>query len=323
MARDLSPNRFPLGLIALTRIGPTAAVTQPVFRFAPSPNGRLHLGHAYSALLNADLARQGGGRFLLRIEDIDVTRCRPEFEAAIYEDLAWLGLAWETPVRRQSEHFAEYRAAAARLNQRGLLYPCFCTRGEIAADVARREAESQEVWPRDPEGGPIYPGTCRRLSRQDKEARIAAGRPHAWRLDMDAAVREAPGPHPFTRFLASGQDERAIAVPARWGDAVIVRKEIPTSYHLSVVLDDALQGVTHVVRGTDLEAATDLHVLLQRLLRLPSPAYHHHRLIRDEDGGKLSKSLKSQPLAHLRARGVTAAEVREALGFAAEAGRGA
>ena len=297
-------------------------MTQPVFRFAPSPNGRLHLGHAYSALLNADLALRWGGRFLLRIEDIDVTRCRPEFEAAIYEDLAWLGLPWETPVRRQSEHFAEYRAAAARLKQRGLLYPCFCTRGEITAEVARREAESGEVWPRDPDGGPLYPGTCRKLSRADMDTRIATGNPHAWRLDMDAALRAAPGPHSFTRLLASGQDERAIAVPARWGDAVIVRKEIPTSYHLSVVLDDTLQGVTHVVRGRDLEAATDLHVLLQRPLDLPSPVYQHHRLLKDEDGGKLSKSLKSEPLARLRERGVTAAEVRVALGFPAEA-RGA
>ncbi len=298
-------------------------MTQPVFRFAPSPNGRLHLGHAYSALLNAELARRRGGRLLLRIEDIDVMRCRPEFEASIYEDLAWLGLAWETPVRRQAEHCAEYGAAAARLRQRGLLYPCFCTRAEIAAEAARREAESGAAWPRDPDGGPIYPGTCRRLSPEEIEARIAAGQPHAWRLDMDAALRAAPGPHPFTRLLASDQDERAMAAPARWGDAVIVRKEIPTSYHLSVTLDDALQGVTHVVRGTDLEAATDLHVLLQRFLDLPSPAYHHHRLIRDEDGGKLSKSLKAEPLAHLRERGVTAAEVREALGFATENREGA
>jgi glutamyl-Q tRNA(Asp) synthetase len=298
-----------------TRIGPTAAVTQPVFRFAPSPNGRLHLGHAYSALLNADFARQRGGRFLLRIEDIDVTRCRPEFEAAIYEDLAWLGVDWEEPVRRQSEHFGEYRAAAERLKGWGLLYPCFCTRGEIAAEVVRREAESGKAWPRDPDGGLIYPGTCHGLSPTDIEARIAAGMPHAWRLDMAMALRAAPGPHAFARFQPSGQDEGETAAPERWGDAVIVRKEIPTSYHLSVVLDDAAQGVTHVVRGTDLEAATDLHVLLQALLDVPSPAYHHHRLVRDEDGGKLSKSLKSEPLADLRRRGVTAGEVREALGF--------
>jgi len=297
-------------------------VTQPVFRFAPSPNGRLHLGHAYSALLNAELAHQGNGRFLLRIEDIDVTRCRPEFEAAIYDDLAWLGLTWEVPVRRQSEHFSEYRAAAERLKGRGLLYPCFCTRSEIGAEVARREAGSGKPLPRDPDGAPIYPKTCRRLPPQEAEARIAAGVPHALRLDMDAALQEAPGPHEFTRFQPSGGDERVSAAPERWGDAVIVRKEIPTSYHLAVVLDDALQGATHVMRGTDLEAATDLHVLLQRLLGLAVPAYHHHRLIRDDDGGKLSKSLNSEPLVRLRERGVTAAEVRDALGFSAEAERG-
>jgi glutamyl-Q tRNA(Asp) synthetase len=297
-------------------------VTQPVFRFAPSPNGRLHLGHAYSALLNADLARRFGGRFLLRIEDIDVTRCRPDYEKAIHDDLAWLGLVWETPVRRQSEHFSEYRAAAERLKGRGLLYPCFCTRGEIAAEVALQEAESGEAWPRDPDGAPLYPGTCRRLSRSEIERRIGAGAAHAWRLDMDAALRGAPVPHRITCFTPSGEETRISAQPARWGDAVIVRKEIPTSYHLSVVLDDALQGVTHVVRGVDLEGATDLHVLLQALLTLSSPAYHHHRLIRDDDGGKLSKSLKSEPLAALRARGVTPAEVRTALGFAAESGEG-
>ena len=294
-------------------------MTQPVFRFAPSPNGRLHLGHAYSALLNAELARQFGGRFLLRIEDIDVTRCRPEFEAAVYEDLAWLGLVWDIPVRRQSEHFGEYRAAAERLKARRLLYPCFCTRTEIAAEAAWRETESGKAWPRDPDGAPVYPGTCRRLARQNVEARIGAGAPHAWRLDMGTALREAPGPHRFTCFETSGRDEGAIAAPAGWGDAVIVRKEIPTNYHLSVVFDDALQGVTHVVRGVDLEAATDLHVLLQRLLDLPTPAYHHHRLIRDDEGGKLSKSLKSEPLGDLRARGVTAEEVREALGLLAAA----
>jgi glutamyl-Q tRNA(Asp) synthetase len=249
-----------------------------------------------------------------------VTRCRPEFEAAIYEDLAWLGLVWETPVRRQSAHFAEYRAAAARLKEQGLLYPCFCTRGEIAAEAARQEARSGKAWPRDPDGGPIYAGICRTLSHTEKEARIAAGIPDAWRLDTDAALRGAPGPHGFTRFEPSGSTEWSSAAPGRWGDAVIVRKEIPTSYHLSVVLDDALQGVTHVVRGTDLEAATDLHVLLQRLLDLPSPAYCHHRLIRDDEGGKLSKSLRSEPLADLRKRGVSAAEVKAALGFAAGAG---
>ena len=297
--------------------------TQPVLRFAPSPNGRLHLGHAYSALLNAEFARRSGGRFLLRIEDIDAGRCRPEFEQAIHEDLAWLGLAWDGPVRRQSEHLAEHKAAAERLKTMGLLYPCFCTRAAVAAEAARQEGASGQARPRDPDGAPIYPGTCRTLPRPERDRRIGAGAPHSWRLHMGAALEQAPGRHLFTRFTLSGPDRRSAATPERWGDAVIVRKDIPTSYHLAVVLDDALQGVTHVARGADLEAATDLHVLLQALLGLPTPAYHHHRLIPDDQGGKLSKSLGSEPLAALRARGVTAAEVRRALGFMAEAGEGA
>jgi glutamyl-Q tRNA(Asp) synthetase len=294
-------------------------VTQPVLRFAPSPNGRLHLGHAYSALLNADLARAWGGRLLLRIEDIDVTRCRPDFEAAIYDDLAWLGLAWETPVRRQSEHFAEYRAAAERLQGRGILCPCVCTRADIAAQVSRRERESGKPWPRDPDGAPLYPGTCRRLPRATIEQRIGAGEPYALRLDMSAALEAAPGRHSYTRVTLSGAKERVAATPERWGDAVVVRKEIPASYHLAVVFDDALQGVTHVIRGRDLEAATDLHVLLQALLDLPSPAYHHHRLIRADGGEKLSKSISSEPLSALRERGVSPEEVRQALGCPLEA----
>ena len=292
-----------------------SGVTQPVFRFAPSPNGRLHLGHAYSALLNADLAARRRGRLLLRIEDIDVTRCRSEFEQAIYEDLAWLGVGWEQPVRRQSEHFAEYGAAAERLTRKGLLYPCFCSRSEIAREVAGREADTGNPWPRDPDGAPIYPGTCRALARQAREGRLASGIPHAWRLDLTAALAAAPGPHAFTAFWPDGTSAAVATDASRWGDAVIVRKEIPTSYHLSVVLDDAVQAVTHVVRGADLEAATDLHVLLQAVLELPTPAYHHHRLVRDEEGDKLSKSLGSQPLAEWRRRGVSASEVRAALGF--------
>jgi glutamyl-Q tRNA(Asp) synthetase len=297
--------------------GLSAAVTQPVFRFAPSPNGRLHLGHAFSALLNADLAARWGGRFLLRIEDIDVTRCRPEFEAAIYDDLAWLGLSWETPVRRQSEHFDAYSAAAQGLQGRGLLYPCFCTRREIATAVAEKERGA--LWPRDPDAAPLYPGTCRRLAGAEAKRRCAAGEPHAWRLDMAAALEQAPGPRQITRFAPFGPGQTATARPERWGDAVITRKEIPASYHLSVTVDDAVQGVTHVVRGRDLEDATDLHVLLQALLELPSPRYHHHRLVEDHEGGKLSKSLKSESLADLRARGITPAEVRQALGFAPQA----
>jgi glutamyl-Q tRNA(Asp) synthetase len=293
---------------------------QPVFRFAPSPNGRLHLGHAFSALLNADFARRWGGRFLLRIEDIDRGRSRPEFEAAIEDDLAWLGLAWETPVRRQSEHFDDYRTAFGRLRAGGLVYPCFCTRADLARAVAAREAATGAAWPRDPDGAPLYPGTCKALPSAEAERRIRAGEPHAWRLD-GAAARAAAGPDPLVRtgFDASGAESRVAAHPERWGDAVIVRKDTPTSYHLAVVVDDALQGVTHEVRGADLDAATDLHVLLQALLGLPHPRYHHHRLVLDDGGAKLSKSRQAEALADLRARGVTASAVRRMLGFGPDA----
>ncbi|MXQ14740.1 tRNA glutamyl-Q(34) synthetase GluQRS [Microvirga makkahensis] len=293
-------------------------MTKPVFRFAPSPNGRLHLGHAYSALLNDALARRFDGRFLLRIEDIDITRCRPEYERAIDEDLAWLGLEWERPVRRQSEHFSDYRSSFQGLKGRGLVYPCFCSRKHIAERIEVIEAESGEAWPRDPDGAPLYPGSCKGLPSGEVARRIGAGEVHAWRLDSEAACRLLPGPHVFTRFSLDGTTDLVEAEPWRWGDAVIVRKDVPTSYHLSVVVDDALQGVTHVVRGRDLEAATDLHVLLQRLLGLSTPLYHHHGLILDPGGDKLAKSRRSEALSALRTRGVTAAEVRQRLGFAAQ-----
>ncbi|MGO4574255.1 tRNA glutamyl-Q(34) synthetase GluQRS [Microvirga sp. 2TAF3] len=290
-------------------------MTKPVFRFAPSPNGRLHLGHAYSALLNADFARKFGGRLLLRIEDIDLTRCRPDFEKAIYDDLAWLGLEWEKPVRRQSEHFDDYRAAAAKLKGRELLYPCFCSRRQIADAVTRKESETARPWPRDPDGAPFYPGTCKALEAGEAARRIAADEPHTWRIHMAAAQALAPEPLFFQRFDDAGHMETVEAHPSRWGDAVIVRKDVPTSYHLSVVVDDALQKVTHVVRGKDLEAATDLHVLLQALLGLPTPLYHHHDLVLDRTGDKLSKSLRSESLADLREQGWEASEVRRRLGF--------
>jgi glutamyl-Q tRNA(Asp) synthetase len=290
-------------------------VTKPVFRFAPSPNGRLHLGHAYSALLNDDFARRLEGRFLLRIEDIDITRCRPEFERAIVEDLAWLGLAWEKPVRRQSEHFPDYEAAFRRLKGRGIVYPCFCSRREIAEAIACAEAESGSAWPRDPDGAPLYPGTCRALPSDESARRLDRGDPHTWRIDSAGAQKLLPGPHGYCRFDSEGREELVEADPWRWGDAVIVRKDVPTSYHLSVVVDDALQGVTHVVRGQDLEAATDLHVLLQKLLGLPTPLYHHHGLVLDPEGDKLAKSRGSRSLNDLRAEGVTAVEIRQRLGF--------
>ncbi|MBB4038374.1 glutamyl-Q tRNA(Asp) synthetase [Microvirga flocculans] len=293
-------------------------MTKPVFRFAPSPNGRLHLGHAYSALLNDELARRFGGRLLLRIEDIDIARCRPEFETAIYEDLAWLGLRWEEPVRRQSEHFEDYRAAFLTLRRRGAVYPCFCSRKEVASAVACREVKPGRPWPRDPDGAPLYPGTCRDLPSGEIERRIAAGEPHSWRLDMGALRALLPGPYGYRRFDREGREEAVAADPWRWGDAVVVRKDVPTSYHLSVVVDDALQGVTHVVRGQDLEAATDLHVLLQAILGLPTPLYHHHGLLRDPEGDKLAKSRRSQSLAELRAEGLTPQAIRQRLGFAGQ-----
>jgi glutamyl-Q tRNA(Asp) synthetase len=292
-----------------------APVTKPVFRFAPSPNGRLHLGHAYSALLNADFARRLGGRLLLRIEDIDLTRCRPEFEAGIAEDLAWLGLQWETPVRRQSEHFADYHNAFLKLKGKEAVYPCFCSRKDIADAIASREAGSGVPWPRDPDGAPLYPGTCKGLPREEVERRSAGSEPHAWRLDMEALRRLLPVPHGFRRFDREGRETWVEAEPWRWGDAVIVRKDTPTSYHLSVTVDDALQEVTHVVRGQDLEAATDLHVLLQAILGLPTPLYHHHGLVLDPTGDKLAKSRRSKSLAELRAEGVTALAIRRRLGF--------
>ncbi len=291
-------------------------MTKPVFRFAPSPNGRLHLGHAYSALLNDALARRFDGRFLLRIEDIDITRCRPEYESAIYEDLAWLGLDWERPVRRQSEHFSDYRSAFQSLKGRGLAYPCFCSRKQIAERIEAIEAESGESWPRDPDGAPLYPGTCKGLPPDEIARMIGSGEAHAWRIDSEAVRRLLPAPLVFTRFTPDGATDIVEADPWGWGDAVIVRKDVPTSYHLSVVVDDALQGVTHIVRGRDLEAATDLHVLLQKLLGLVTPLYHHHGLVLDSGGDKLAKSRRSQALSELRALGETAAEIRRRLGFA-------
>jgi glutamyl-Q tRNA(Asp) synthetase len=288
-------------------------MSRPVFRFAPSPNGYLHLGHALSALINADMARAAGGRLLLRIEDIDRTRCRPQYEAAIYQDLAWLGFTWEQPVRRQSEHFAAYRAALDRLTAMGLVYPSFESRAEIARLVAAREQAGP--WPRDPDGVPLYPGTAKRLSADERRHRMA-GEPYALRLDMAAALAHA-GELDWTETGRGPQGEtgRVPAAPARWGDVVLGRKETPTSYHLAVVIDDALQGVTDVVRGEDLFWSTGVHRLLQALLGLPVPTYHHHRLIRDTDGRKLAKSTRATGLRELRAQGRTPADIRRLVGL--------
>ncbi|MEA2920496.1 MAG: glutamyl-Q tRNA(Asp) synthetase [Bradyrhizobium sp.] len=286
----------------------------PVFRFAPSPNGYLHLGHAFSALLNFDLARRAGGRFLLRIEDIDTVRCRPEFEAAIYEDLAWLGVAWETPVRRQSDHLAEYRHALETLASRGLVYPSFESRAEIAKLVAQRE--SRAPWPRDPDGAPLYPGAARLLSPEQRAQGLQSGTGYALRLDM-AAARGRAGDLGWieTGEGPDGETGEVAARPEAWGDVILARKETPTSYHLSVVIDDALQGVTEVVRGRDLFWSTSVHRLLQALLGLPQPAYRHHGLILDGAGRKLSKSTEATALRELRAAGVTPAEIRRRVGL--------
>ena len=286
----------------------------PVFRFAPSPNGYLHLGHAYSALLNFDLAQQSGGRFLLRIEDIDPTRCRPEFETAIDQDLDWLGIAWEQPVRRQSRHLDDYRDAIERLSARGLLYPSFESRAEIARLVEQREANGP--WPRDPDGAPLYPGTAKSLSGDERARWLQSGAPFALRLDMAAAcaiagdldwIEHGEGPE--------GKTGKVAARPQAWGDVILARRESPTSYHLSVVIDDALQGVTDVVRGRDLFWSTSVHRLLQALLGLPQPAYRHHRLVLDDACQKLSKSTGSTGLRELRAGGASAADIRRLVGL--------
>jgi glutamyl-Q tRNA(Asp) synthetase len=283
------------------------AAAATVTRFAPSPTGRLHLGHAYSALF-AQMAAQnsnGTGRFLLRIEDIDIGRCREEFVAGILEDLHWLGLEWEEPVRRQSRHFAEYRVALDRLDGMGVLYPCFCTRRDIAAEIERAGAA-----PQGPDG-PLYPGTCRALSAAERKARVAAGEAHALRLDMARAIEAAGGPLSFTEETIG----TVTADPARFGDVVLARKDVPTSYHLAVTLDDHLQGVTLVTRGEDLLPATHLHRLLQALLDLDTPRYRHHRLLTDETGRRFAKRDRAETLAALRERGVRAQKIRARLGF--------
>ena len=260
-------------------------MNQPVFRFAPSANGRLHVGHAYSALLNAQMAREAGGRFLVRIEDTDQTRCSPEFASLVLEDLAWLGLEWEEPVRVQSQHFVDYDANLAKLSAVGAIYPCFCSRTAAAATA---------LDTRDPDNQSHYGGTCRLISRDEAQARINSGAVHGWRIDM-------------ARF---GNPQTSA-----WGDMIIAKKKVGSSYHIAVVTDDALQAITHVVRGKDIEAATPVHVLLQRLLGLATPHYHHHDLITDEHGTKLSKSLKSKSLAALRYAGAAPADIRKRLGF--------
>jgi glutamyl-Q tRNA(Asp) synthetase len=275
-----------------------------VTRFAPSPTGHLHLGHAHSALFAARLARDGGGSFLLRLEDIDPQRCRSEFAEAIFEDLAWLGLSWELPVRVQSAHLSDFSAALDQLNARGLLYPCFCTR----ADISREIAASANA-PHGPDG-PLYPGACRALGAVERATRIAAGTPFAWRLDMMRAIAEAGD----LAFI--DDDVEHTATPGIFGDVVLGRKDVPASYHLCVTHDDALQGVTLVTRAEDLRPATHLHRLLQALMGWPVPRWRHHALLVGPDGRRFAKRDRSVSLRELRASGRTAAEVRAMAGFA-------
>jgi glutamyl-Q tRNA(Asp) synthetase len=265
-----------------------------VTRFAPSPTGYLHLGHALSALTAWRQAREAGGRFLLRIEDIDPGRCRPEFVAAIERDLAWLGLDWDGPVRVQSEHLPEYRSVLDMLAERGLLYPCFCTRADIQAEIAASASA-----PHAPDGSPLYPGICRALSALQRHARIASGERFALRLDMARALAAAPGPLTFEEV-----GEGVITCdPAPFGDVVLARKDAPASYHLCVTHDDALQGVTLVTRGADLKPATHLHRLLQALMGWPPPRYAHHKLLTDASGRRLAKRDKAATLRALRSAG--------------------
>ncbi|MGF1457039.1 MAG: tRNA glutamyl-Q(34) synthetase GluQRS [Alphaproteobacteria bacterium] len=273
----------------------------PVTRFAPSPTGPLHLGHAYAALMGAHLAAAvPGGRFLLRIEDLDQGRARPAFEAGILEDLSWLGLRWEEPVMRQSQRAAAYGEAVERLSAQGLVYPCFCTRKDILAEIERSASA-----PHGPDG-PLYPGLCRDRGLDEIKARRRAGETPALRLDMAKAIKQAGRPIRFRELGAGPGGENGVinADPAQFGDIVLVRKDAPASYHLSVVVDDAAQGISLVTRGQDLFPATHVHRLLQILLGLPEPAYWHHGLVTDEEGRRLAKRDGARALATLRDQGV-------------------
>jgi len=284
--------------IALSRSS-TDPSPEVVTRFAPSPTGYLHLGHAFSAVRAFQRARQGGGRFLLRLEDIDPDRCRPEFVNAIFEDLAWLKLAWDGEVVFQSRRHPLYRASLERLAARGLLYPCFCSRADIL-----REVFASAGAPHGPDGAPLYPGTCRRLSADERAARLAAGAPHAWRLNMGAALEATQN----LFFVDEGIGD-VLATPGMFGDVVLGRRDAHASYHLCVTYDDAAQGVTLVTRGEDLLPATHLHRLLQHLMGWPVPVYAHHRLLRDEAGRRLSKRDGAMTLRAQRQAGLSAQDI--------------
>jgi glutamyl-Q tRNA(Asp) synthetase len=280
------------------------AEQRPAYRFAPTPNGRLHLGHAYSALMNAKSATRYGARLFLRMEDLDPSRCKPVYEQAAIEDLAWLGLKFDLSIRRQSEHASDYAAAYRELEALGLLYPCFCSRDET------ERASAAAGLGRDPDGAPLYPGTCRARRSAPPD-----GVAPTLRLDMALALTAKPDELFWREFGEGDIERRQRADPAAWGDVALKRRGAPATYHVAVVVDDAVQGVTDVTRGRDLFAATSLHRLLQDLLKLPPPRYRHHRLVLDAAGEKMSKSASSTPLFRLRERGVSAADIRGALGF--------
>ncbi|TYC53697.1 tRNA glutamyl-Q(34) synthetase GluQRS [Rhodobacterales bacterium] len=294
-------------------------MTQPVFRFAPSPNGHLHIGHALSALLNARASVALEGRFLVRVEDIDQTRCTPELERDMFEDLAWLGVPLDEPRLRQSEAFPEYRKALERLQDMGLVYPAYLTRAEIRRFVSEHEADGA-TWPKDPDGAPLYPGDTAVLSDAERQARAESDAPFALRLNMKKALERVGGPLSWQEAGAEGSalfdaPKEIAADPGAWGDLVLARKETPTSYHLSVVVDDARQGITDVLRGQDLYHATSVHRLLQDLLGLPAPRYRHHRLVLGEDGRKLSKSNGDTSLRSLREAGMSHQDLRRKIGL--------
>jgi len=289
---------------------------QRIFRFAPSPNGRLHLGHAFSALINRRLADEAGGKFLLRIEDTDTVRCTPVLEQRMLEDLQWLGIHWDDIPRRQSDHIDTYMESVATLMDAGLVYPAFMSRREIKSFIEGQTA-SGNAWPVDPDHAPIYPDHDRKMPVSDRAALLAEGKPHAIRLNMQEALLYV-GKQLFWHEDGSGPEGQTGQIEARpeiWGDVVLSRKDVPASYHLAVVLDDALQGVTDVVRGRDLFWSTAVHRLLQELLGLPVPTYLHHDLIVDDDGSKLSKSRHDTSLAELRSAGATPSDIRKMLGM--------
>ncbi|RFC62864.1 tRNA glutamyl-Q(34) synthetase GluQRS [Fulvimarina endophytica] len=287
-----------------------------VFRFAPSPNGELHLGHAYSALLNHRLARENHARFLLRLEDIDLARCSHAYEEQIVEDLHFLKVDWDETRRRQSDHFDVYAKGLDVLRETGLCYRGFMTRGEIRRFAELRVEETGDLWPRDPDGSPLYPGLDRRQPAEEQDRRARDGESFAWRIDVAAAV-ERTGPLEWEEWGRGpdGESGRVVAKPAEWGDFILARRDVPTSYHLAVVVDDAIQGVTDVVRGRDLFYATSAHRLLQDLLGLPAPRYHHHDLILAEDGRKLSKSARDTSIRSLREAGLQRADIVRMLGL--------